>query len=157
MKIELWCVNKTGVEFVEEGIKHYTKRILRYLDFGIEIILPPKNSTKLPVSILKKEEGKLILSKTKPNDFVILLDEKGKQHSSQSFASFVEVLKMRSSKRIVFIIGGAYGFSDEVYNRSNAKISLSTMTLPHELVRVVFVEQLYRACSILNNENYHHE
>jgi len=157
MKFELWCVNKTGVAFVAEGIRHYEKRIMRYLDFGIEIIPPPKNSTKLPVSILKTNEGKLILSKTKPNDFVILLDEKGKQHTSQSFASFLEVLKMRSSKRIVFIIGGAYGFSDEVYNRSNAKISLSRMTLPHELIRVVFVEQLYRACSILNNEHYHHE
>lgn len=148
-------VGKTNETYFNDAITEYEKRIKRYNPFEITTIPDVKN-IKL-AEVLKRSEGELILKQIKSDDHVILLDERGKTFTSLSFAKHIEKLLCRSDKRVVFVIGGAYGFSDDVYNRADDKISLSGMTFSHQLVRVVFTEQLYRAFTILNNQPYHHE
>lgn len=156
MKIELWCINKTSKQYIKEGIDIYQKRIGHYTQFDIQVFPAPKNSQKLPVQKLKLAEADLIISKLNSSDHLILLDENGKQFSSIEFSKQIEKLQNASLKRLIFLIGGGYGFDQKLHTIAKSKISLSKMTFPHELVRVIFLEQLYRACTILKGEKYHH-
>lgn len=148
-------VGKTNEKYFIDAISEYEKRIKRFIPF--EIITIPDSKGIKSADVLKGSEGELILKSVKDEDYVVLLDEKGKSFTSVKFAAYVERLLCRSDKRIVFVIGGAYGFSQPVYERADDKISLSEMTFSHQLVRVVFTEQLYRAFTIINNQPYHHE
>ncbi len=157
MKIQLLVIGKEEADIFDTALKHYTKKINFYNSFGITALPYLKNTRSLSVEEQKKKEGELILKKIEPQDFVVLLDERGKSISSVEFAGFLQQQSNSGLKNLVFVIGGAYGFSEQVYNRKNYSLSLSRMTFPHVMTRVIFAEQLYRAFSILRNEPYHHE
>ena len=157
MNIKLIVVGKTNAKYLLEGEKEYENRLKHYTKFE-EIILPDvKNAGKLSENELKKKEGQLIFGKLQNSDHVILLDDKGKSFSSAEFANFIQQKMNSSLKSLVFVIGGAFGFSDEVFQRANFKLSLSKMTFSHQMVRLIFKEQLYRGFSILKGEKYHHQ
>lgn len=156
MKMKLLCVGKTVTGYLKEGEAEYIKRLAHYSRFEKIDIPELKNVKKLSKEQIKQEEGKLILSKISPGDQLILLDENGTQFSSTKFASFLQKRLNQGGKGIVFVVGGAYGFSDEVYQKSTGKISLSSMTFSHQMVRLFFLEQLYRGFTILKGEPYHH-
>lgn len=157
MKITIILVGKTEAEYLVKGISDYIKRIKHYVSFN-EIVIPAlKNTGSLSEDLQKQKEGSLILSNLKSTDELILLDEKGDKFTSLSFADFIEKKMIAGSKNLVFTIGGPYGFSDNVYNRANMKISLSDMTFSHQMVRLIFMEQLYRAMTIIKGEPYHHQ
>jgi 23S rRNA (pseudouridine1915-N3)-methyltransferase len=157
MKIKLIVVGKSAFDFVKEGESVYEKRLIHYLPFE-KLVLPDiKNPKNLSLDELKKKEGELILSKITNQDFLVLMDENGSQFSSTNFANWLEQKVNEGTRSMVFVIGGAFGFSKEVYERANQLISLSKMTFSHQLVRVIFLEQLYRAQTILKGEPYHHE
>ena len=157
MKIKLIVVGKTNAKYLHEGEKVYEKRLNHYTKFE-EIIIPDvKYSGKFSENELKKKEGQLILGKIDNNEHIILLDDKGKYYSSIEFAHLLQQKMNSGLKSLVFVVGGAFGFSDEVYQRSNGKLSLSKMTFSHQMVRLIFKEQLYRGFSILRGEKYHHE
>lgn len=157
MKITLLTVGKTDRDWVKQGIDIYTSRLKHYIPFSINEIPELKNVSALSKDQIKVREGELILKNVKPTDDVILMDEHGKEYTSVDFASFLQKKISYEGKDIVFVIGGAYGFSDEVYRRANGKISLSKMTFSHQMVRAIFTEQLYRAFTIMRGEPYHHE
>ena len=157
MKITLLTVGKTDIDWVSEGLGVYTSRLRHYLPFELKEIPELKNVSALSREQIKVQEGRLILKYLKDSDELILLDERGKEFRSVEFASFLEKKFQSSSRDLTFVIGGAYGFSQEVYQRSDFKISLSKMTFSHQMVRTIFVEQLYRACTIMKGESYHHE
>ena len=157
MQIKLLAVGKTDSAAIAELTEIYTKRLTRYIRFEIQIIPDLKKRAKLSFEQQKKQEGDLILNQLSPSDFVVLLDEAGKQFTSMAFANYLQQRMKSGIKNLVFIIGGPYGFSEEVYQRANSKLSLSKMTFSHQMVRLFFAEQLYRAFSILNNEPYHHQ
>ncbi len=157
MNIKLLVVGKTDKTHIETGIEEYAKRINRYCKFEIKVIKDIKNSKKMSANVQKKLEGEKILAGVSISDQIVLLDEKGKQTNSKDFAVFLNKTLVSGAKNLIFVVGGSYGFSEEVYSRANAKISLSKMTFSHQLVRIIFTEQLYRAFSILNNEPYHNE
>jgi len=152
----LILVGKTDESEIIRLIDKYTKRIQAFIPFDILVIPDLKNTKNLSESIQKQKEGELILSKLNKSDFVVLLDEKGQELTSQKFANFLQKKMNAGIKNLFFVVGGPYGFSDEVYKRANQKIALSQMTFSHQLVRVVFTEQLYRAFTIINNHPYHH-
>ena len=157
MNIELIVVGKTDMKEVEALVAMYTKRLNHYVRFAITTIADVRNTKKLSEAEQKRLEGEAILRLISDSDHLTLLDEHGAEYRSIEFA---EVLQRRMSsgvKRLVFVIGGPYGFSDAVYQRANSKISLSKMTFSHQIVRAIFTEQLYRAFTILKNEPYHHE
>jgi 23S rRNA (pseudouridine1915-N3)-methyltransferase len=155
MKIKLIVVGKTKQDFVADGCVVYSRRIANYLSFE-EVTVPVlKNTKNLNASEFREREGSQILKMIQPQDFTILLDEKGKSLTSEAFAGYLQQRMLTGIKTLNFVIGGAYGFSNEVYDAANAKISLSAMTFSHQLIRVIFMEQLYRAMTILNNEPYH--
>lgn len=156
MKITLLLVGKTNNNLFAEGIKDYSNRINHYISFNIKVIPELKNTKSLNENQQKDKEGELILKAITDKNFVVLLDERGKEFRSTEFAAWLEN-KQITAKDVTFVIGGPYGFSEAVYNRANEKISLSKMTLSHQMVRLLFVEQVYRACTIIKNENYHHE
>lgn len=156
MRICLLTVGKTDAGWVREGLETYSSRLSRYVPFSVNEIPELKNASSLSKAQVKEKEGELILSRVTAKDTVILLDEKGKEYSSSEFAKEVEKL-ISCGKNIVFVIGGAFGFSDAVYARSDGKVSLSRMTFTHQMVRAIFVEQLYRAFTIIKGEPYHHE
>ncbi|MBR0298189.1 MAG: 23S rRNA (pseudouridine(1915)-N(3))-methyltransferase RlmH [Bacteroidales bacterium] len=156
MKITLLTVGKTDISWVKEGLQMYASRLVHYVPFAVSEIPELKNVSALSREQIKQREGQLILSAVRPSDEVILLDEHGKTFRSLEFASYIEK-KLVAGRDLVFVVGGAYGFSQEVYDRSGGKISLSEMTFSHQLVRAVFAEQLYRAFTILKGEPYHHE
>ena len=156
MKIKLVCVGKTTSSYLKEGESEYIKRLGHYCAFEMIEIPELKNVRKLSKDQIKVEEGKLILAKMGIGESLILLDENGKNYASEKFAQFLQKQMNQGGKGIVFVVGGAYGFSDEVYQRSQHKISLSLMTFSHQMVRLFFLEQLYRAHTILNGEPYHH-
>jgi len=156
MVIKLLCVGKTHSNYISEGFEEYVKRVNKYSKFGISIIPDIKNSASLNAEQRKYEEGKLILQQIQPTDWIVLLDEKGKDYTSEEFAVQWQSWFNRGSKQITCIVGGPYGFSKDVYERSNAKIALSKMTFSHEMVRLFFAEQLYRSFTIIKNEAYHH-
>ena len=157
MKLKLIAIGKTQKSFLIDGENEYLKRLAKYISFEKIEIPDLKNAKNLTESQIKIEEGKLILSKLDKSTLIVLLDEKGKDYTSLQFSKWIQDEMNRGHKVITFIIGGAYGFSDEVYKIANQKISLSKMTLSHQMIRMFFVEQVYRAFSILNNEPYHHE
>lgn len=154
MRIYLVCVGKTNEGHVKEGVAVYEKRIGRYTGYNCTVVQDARKN--LSREQQKAEEGQNILKKVSPDDFLILLDEKGSEIDSVQFASLLEKHMVQSTKSIVFVIGGPYGFCDEVYNRANYKLSLSKMTFSHQLVRLIFTEQLYRAFTIIKGEPYHH-
>ena len=157
MKIKLIIIGKTKSKFLLEGENEYQKRLKHYCKFS-ELIIPDiKNAGKLSNKELKIKEGNLILKSIKNSDYVILLDDKGLELSSTDFAKFLNKKMVSSSNELVFIVGGAFGFSESVYKRANTKLSLSKMTFSHQMVRLIFKEQLYRAFTILKGEKYHHE
>jgi len=156
MKIEFWVIGKTSFAYLTEGMQLYEKRIKRYLPFNCIVIPDVKNAKNLSQEELKKKEGQLILKKLEKNDWLILLDENGKTFSSIKFSKWLEQQLQHSARRMIFIVGGAYGFSEEVYSRANGKISLSSMTFSHQMIRLFFLEQFYRALTIMKNEPYHH-
>ena len=157
MKITLLTVGKTDWDWVKQGLDVYTSRLKHYIPFVITEIPELKNVSALSKEQIKAKEAELILKNLKPTDDVILLDERGKEYSSMEFAKVLQDKISYTGKDIVFIIGGAYGFSDDVYQRANSKMSLSRMTFSHQMVRAIFAEQIYRAFTIMRGEPYHHE
>lgn len=157
MKLLFKAVGKAHEPFVKDGVELFTKRIVNYYPAGWQLIPMPKNAGTLSESELKKKEGELILQSLQKEDFLVLLEERGKQLSSEGFAQFIQLRANESHKQLVFLIGGAYGVSDEVMQRANYKWSLSQLVFPHQLVRLILAEQVYRACSINRNEKYHHQ
>ena len=156
MKAVLLTVGKTDINSIATEIDKYTKRIGHYLPFSMEVIPDIKNKRNLSQNEQKQKEGDLILSKLHNTDYVVLLDEGGRLFNSNQFAQHIENKKNTIARKLVFVIGGTYGFSDAVRARANEKISLSKMTFTHQMVRMIFVEQFYRAMTILNNQPYHH-
>ena len=156
MKIKLIAVGKTSDPYLELQILNFIKRIRRYIDFEILIIPNSKNKIINTKTIVKKE-GIEILKKIEKNQIIILLDEKGKNYNSIEFAKFLENNLIQNVKDIVFVVGGAYGFDKEVYSRSNYILALSKMTFSHQMVRLIFSEQIYRAFTIINNHPYHNK
>ena len=157
MKISLITVGRTDIAWVREGLDTYASRLKHYAPFEICEIPELKNVSAFSRDQIKTREGELILKQVRPSDDVILLDEHGREYRSLEFASMLEDRMARSGRDIVFVIGGAYGFSPEVYARADGKISLSKMTFSHQIVRTIFAEQLYRAFTIIKGEPYHHE
>lgn len=157
MKITLTVIGKTNGKFLVEGIEDYTKRLSYYIPFNINYLPDVKNNKKLTEEQQKTLEGNSILNSLDKSDYVVLLDEHGKEFTSMEFSKYIEKKMSSIPKRLVFIVGGPYGFSSEVKDRANEKISLSKMTFSHEMIRLIFTEQLYRAMTIINNEPYHHE
>ena len=156
MKFQCWSVGKANEPYVKEGIELFTKRIGNYFPVQWTIIPMPKNAGLLNENELKLKEGEIILQQLKKEDYLVVLDERGKQLTSEAFAAFLQQRGNESAKNIVFLIGGAYGVSNDVMQRADYKWSLSPLVFPHQLVRLILAEQLYRACSILRNEKYHH-
>ncbi len=157
MEIELLTVGKTSIRFVEDGIAEYIKRLKHYIPYSIKSIPDIKNVSKMEKTKQKELEGEKILESIAPSDFIILLDERGKEYSSIEFSGFIEKQMISGRRKVVFIVGGPYGFSEAVYRRSDSLLSLSKMTFNHEMVRLFFTEQVYRAMTILRGEPYHHE
>lgn len=157
MKIKLWMIGKTAESYLEKGMAIYEKRLPHYLPFQAEILPDIKQAKNMDRPTLKLREGEMVLKKLDKRDFLALMDENGKQFRSVDFAAQIERWSLQGVDNLVFLIGGAYGFSDEVYERANFKMSLSPMTFSHQMVRLIFLEQLYRACSINKGEPYHHE
>ena len=157
MEIILITVGKTSTDYIQTGINEYCKRLKRYIPFSIKYLPDIKNSRKLTENQQKEEEGKLILAELSVSDHVILLDERGDMLTSRGFSDFLQKGMLGGKKRMVFIVGGPYGFSADVYSRGNAKLSFSKMTFSHEMIRLFFTEQVYRAMTILKGEPYHHD
>lgn len=157
MKISFWSIGKNHEPYVKVGIEDFSKRINNYFKLDWEIIAPLKNAAKMNIEDMKKNEGDLILSKIQKEDFLIALDERGTQLSSEGLAQQIQLCANNSTKRVVFLIGGAFGIHEAVLNRANFKWSLSKLVFPHQLVRLILAEQVYRACTILKNEKYHHQ
>ncbi|MDQ2179282.1 23S rRNA (pseudouridine(1915)-N(3))-methyltransferase RlmH [Marinifilum sp. D714] len=156
MKATLLVIGKTDKDFVKKGIDEYQKRLVHYLPFEFKIIPDLKNTKNLSENQQKQKEGELILEKLKPTDTLILLDENGKEFSSVGFSKFMEQKMISGTRNLVFVIGGPYGFSEEVYKKAQGKVSLSKMTFSHQMIRMIFTEQLYRAMTIIKGEPYHH-
>ena len=157
MKTCLLVIGKTDAAFIREGIAEYEKRLMRYLPYEMKILPDVKNARNMTENLQKEKEGELILEQLQAGDWVVLLDEKGKQYTSVGFADYLAQKMLMGIKRLVFVIGGPYGFAESVYQRTNEKISLSKMTFSHQMVRMIFTEQIYRAMTILKGEPYHHE
>lgn len=157
MKITLTVIGKTEVGYVRQGIDEYVKRLQHYVQFDIRYISDVKGTRNMSEAQQKAAEGRALLATLESSDHVVLLDEHGTERTSMDFSQWLQRRMASGSKRLVLVVGGPYGFSQEVYDRANEKVSLSKMTFPHELVRLIFVEQLYRAFTILRNEPYHHD
>ena len=156
MNIELITVGKTKTRYVADGIDDYLKRLRRYINFSITEIPDIKNAGKLTQNQQKEEEGKLIISKITNSDYLMLLDERGRQYTSPAFAEHIDAIAATGRKCLKMVIGGPYGFSESVYKRADELLSLSKMTFNHEMVRLFITEQTYRAMTILRGEPYHH-
>ena len=157
MKMTLLTVGKTDVKWVREGLDLYASRLSHYVPFVVDEIPELKGVSALTKEQIKEREGELVLRRLRPSDEVVLLDEHGKEFRSVDFAARIEERMARGGRDMVFVIGGAYGFSQEVYSRADWKMSLSQMTFSHQMVRTIFAEQLYRAFTIIKGEPYHHE
>jgi 23S rRNA (pseudouridine1915-N3)-methyltransferase len=153
MKLSLWTIGKAHEAYVREGVVEFTTRISRYFIVEWRIFPPPKVSGE---DLLRKAEARMIMEALDPDDHLVVLDERGKMMSSEDLAAFIQTRANESTKRIVFLIGGAYGIDPELFTRAKLKWSLSSLTFPHQLVRLILAEQLYRSCTILRNEKYHH-
>ena len=157
MKISLFVIGKTDSAYLKEGIEEYCKRLKHYVPFDLITVPNLKQTKNLPVEVQKKKEGEIILGKINKGATIILLDEKGKTMNSRDFSGFIEQRTITGTKELVFVIGGAFGFSDELYGIAAGKISLSKMTFSHQMVRLLFLEQLYRAFTIIKGEPYHND
>ena len=157
MKITLLAIGKTDNKQIQSLMDDYIKRLGFYIPFELEVIPDIKNAKNLSEALQKQAEGDEILKRTNTADILILLDEKGKTYTSEGFSQFLQKKMNSGLKNLIFVIGGPYGFSEEVYKRANGKVSLSSMTFSHLMVRLFFIEQLYRGFTILRNEPYHHK
>lgn len=157
MKIVLAVVGKMSSGYLKSGIDDYVSRLRHYVPFEIQYIADARNTRNMTRDRQKTAEGKNIMSFIESSDYVVLLDERGNEYSSIDFSRHLERKMNVGSRRLVFIVGGPYGFSQEIYERANEQLSLSKMTFSHEMIRLIFVEQLYRAMTIIRNEPYHHE
>lgn len=155
MNIDLIVIGKTDLEQIASLVAMYQKRINFYLKFNIITIPDIKNTKNLSTDTQKRQEGALLIKQFADSDYVVLLDEKGREYNSVEFSEWIQKRMSSGVKRLCFVIGGAYGFSEEVYDRANDKISLSRMTFSHQIIRAIFTEQLYRALTIIKNEPYH--
>jgi 23S rRNA (pseudouridine1915-N3)-methyltransferase len=156
MKILLMSIGKNHEPYIKDGVEDFTKRISKYYPVEWMIIPPIKNGVSLSEKELKKKEAEIILKQIQKDDCLVALDERGKQFTSEKLAEFIQLRANESIKNLVFLIGGAFGIDEIVLNKADHKWSLSQLTFPHQLVRLILAEQLYRACSILRNEKYHH-
>lgn len=157
MKLQFWTIGKDHDPYVKEGVALFTKRIANYYPVDWNIIAMPKNAASLSETDLKKKEGEIILNALQKEDYLVLLEERGKQMTSEGLANLIQLRANESTKNIIFLVGGAYGVSDAILLRANYKWSLSLLVFPHQLVRLILAEQVYRACSINRNEKYHHQ
>jgi 23S rRNA (pseudouridine1915-N3)-methyltransferase len=157
MKLQFWTIGKAHEAYIKPGVEAFTQRISKYYPVEWNIIPVPKNAGMLSEMDLKKKEGEMILGWLSKDDYLVALDEKAKQFSSEQLAGFIQARANESNKQIIFLIGGAYGLDEAVLKRANHKWSLSHLTFPHQLVRLILAEQVYRACTILRNEKYHHQ
>lgn len=157
MKILLWSIGKPHDPALKHSIEDFTSRIARYFPVQWQVIPPLKQAATLNSNDLKKKEASLVLQMLSKDDYLVVLDERGKQLDSVKLAHFIQLRANESVKQIVFLIGGAFGVDQEVLSRANFSWSLSSLTFPHQLVRLILAEQVYRACTILRNERYHHE
>ena len=157
MKLQFWAIGKNHEPYVKSGVEDFTKRISNYYKVDWNIIPVPKNAGMMSEMDLKKKEGELIMEWLEKDDYLIALDEHGKQLGSEGLANFIQKTVNRSIKRMVFVIGGAFGLDEIILKRADFTWSLSELTFPHQLVRLMLAEQIYRACTILKNEKYHHK
>lgn len=157
MDIYLLTIGKTNISYIKDGIDEYCKRLRRFVSYTIKELPDAKNSGKKSENEQKEAEGELILKNIADSDLVVILDERGKEYTSREFAGFLERSMSSVKKRLIFVVGGPYGFSEAVYRRADSKLSLSKMTFNHEMVRLFFTEQIYRGISILNGLPYHHD
>ena len=157
MKITLLAIGKTNAKYLQEGIEQYIKRLSHYIPFEFKILPDVKTTKGLTQEKQKEMEGQMFLNCIQSGDVVVLLDEKGKEMTSREFSVYLDKKMVTVAKNLIFVIGGPYGFSQEIYNRANEKLSLSKMTFSHERIRMFFIEQIYRAMTILKGEPYHHD
>ena len=155
MKLQFWCIGKNHEQYIKEGVQDFTQRISKYFPVEWTIIPVPKNAGMMSEMDLRKKEGEIILNWLK-EEYLVALDEHGKQMSSEQLAGFIQARANESTKAIVFVIGGAFGLDEAIIKRADYKWSLSKLTFPHQLVRLILAEQVYRACTIMRNEKYHH-
>ena len=156
MKIQFWAIGKNHEPYVKAGVEDFTRRISKYYPVEWNIIPVPKNAGMMSEMDLKKKEGEIILAWLKKDDFMVALDEHAKELTSEKLAEFIQARANESIKALVFVVGGAFGLNETVLRKANYKLSLSQLTFPHQLVRLILAEQVYRACSIIRNEKYHH-
>lgn len=157
MKITLLAIGKTNAKYLQEGIEQYIKRLSHYIPFEFKILPDVKTTKGLTQEKQKEMEGQMFLNCIQSGDVVVLLDEKGKEMTSREFSVYLDKKMVTVAKNLIFVIGGPYGFSQEMYNRANEKLSLSKMTFSHEMIRLFFIEQIFRAMTILKGEPYHHD
>jgi len=157
MKIQMWSVGKGHEAYVKPGVEEFTKRISKYYPVEWKILAAAKQTINTTDADIKKNEGQVILNTIHKDDYLVLLDETGKEMTSPQLAKWIEARASSSTRNLVFLIGGAFGVDDRVKTRANFTWSLSTLVFPHQLVRLLLAEQLYRACTIIRNEKYHHE
>lgn len=157
MKIVILAVGPVKTDIMQRGIDEYLRRASRYQPVEMIVVPDVKSARSLTESVQKQKEGEMISAALQPGDFVVLLDERGREQTSREFADFIGKKMVQGFKRLVFVVGGPYGFSDQIYSRADTKLSLSRMTFTHEMVRLFFVEQIYRAMTILRGEPYHHD
>jgi 23S rRNA (pseudouridine1915-N3)-methyltransferase len=157
MKISFWSIGKVNESYIKEGVEDFTRRISKYFKIEWNIIPVPKNAGMMSEMDLKKKEGEMILQWLNKEDYLITLDERGKQLTSEGLANLIQTRANQSTKQLIFLIGGAYGIDEAVLKRADFKWSLSQLVFPHQLVRLILAEQVYRACTILKNEKYHHK
>ncbi len=156
MKVQFWVIGKTTDTYLLPGFNDYKNRLKRYCQFEYIEFSAAKIGKGSSEKEIKSKEERAVLEKLQKSDFLVLMDEKGQENTSEKFASFLSSHQMRGTKNLIFLIGGAYGFSSNVYERANIKIALSKMTFTHQMVRLIFTEQLYRAFTIIKGEKYHH-
>ena len=157
MKIQLWSIGKEHDPYIRDGIAVFQKRLQHYVDFEVKLIPTVKQAASLSVPELKKQEARIIMDMLQPGDFLLALDEKGKMMTTVQFADFLQQRNNAGTRQLVILIGGAFGIDQSLLQRSQLQMSLSPLTFPHQLVRLIFTEQLYRAYTVLNREKYHHQ
>ncbi|TWF42503.1 23S rRNA (pseudouridine1915-N3)-methyltransferase [Chitinophaga polysaccharea] len=157
MKIQLWSIGKEHDPYIRDGMTVFQKRLQHYVDFEVKLIPTVKQAASLSIPELKKQEAKLIMDLLQPTDFLLALDEKGKMMTTVQFADFLQQRTNASTRQLIILIGGAFGIDETLLQRAQLKMSLSPLTFPHQLVRLIFTEQLYRAYTVLNREKYHHQ
>lgn len=156
MKFQFWSIGKGNEKYVVEGVNTFTKRISHYYPVEWKFIPPVKNAATMPIPEVKKKEAEVVLAHLSAQDYLVLLDENGKILNSEQVAGFIQERANAAEKNIIFLIGGAFGSGEKLLARANFKWSLSKLVFPHQLVRLILSEQVYRACTILKNEKYHH-